>query len=105
MNGRVEANDLDILGVDDLAPERQHAVLGSTISTRAAKAWNAAGLARIGLHEARHTFASYLIASGLSAKAVTVLIGHSSIATTFDRYGHLFPGHEHEARGLLDAYL
>ncbi len=77
----------------------------STISNRAAKAWKAAGLTRIGLHEARHTFASYLIASGLNAKAVTVLIGHSSIATTFDRYGHLFPGHEDEARGLLDAYL
>ena len=23
----------------------------------------------------------------------------------FGRYGHLFPGSEHEARGLLDAYL
>jgi len=31
--------------------------------------------------------------------------GHASIAITFDRYGHLFPGSEHEARGLLDAYL
>jgi hypothetical protein len=27
------------------------------------------------------------------------------IATTFDRYGHLMPGNEAQAAGLLDAYL
>ena len=60
-------------------------------------------LDRITPHECRHTFASYLIASGLNAKAVTTLMGHSSIQITFDRYGHLFPGHEDEAAEGLDA--
>ena len=32
-------------------------------------------------------------------------MGHSSIKVTFDLYGHLFPGSEAEAAGLLDAYL
>jgi hypothetical protein len=32
-------------------------------------------------------------------------MGHSSITLTLDRYGHLFPGNEDEAAGLLDAYL
>jgi hypothetical protein len=32
-------------------------------------------------------------------------MGHSSIQNTFDRYGHLFPGHEDEAAARLDAYL
>jgi integrase len=36
---------------------------------------------------------------------VTVLMGHSSIQITFDRYGHLFPGHEDEAGARLDAYM
>jgi integrase len=49
-------------------------------------------------------FASYLIASGLNAQAVTVLIGHSSLQITFDRYGHLLPGHEDEAAERLDVY-
>lgn len=62
-------------------------------------------LAPIGLHECRHTFASYLIAAGANAKAVQTMMGHSSITTTFDRYGHLFPGHEDEVRSLLDAHL
>src|SRR4051794_11680276 len=32
-------------------------------------------------------------------------MGHSSIETTFARYGHLLPGNESEAAALLDAYL
>jgi len=28
-----------------------------------------------------------------------------SIQITYDRYGHLMPGNEEEAAGLLDAYL
>jgi hypothetical protein len=32
-------------------------------------------------------------------------MGHATIATTMDKYGHLMPGDESEAAGLLDAYL
>jgi hypothetical protein len=32
-------------------------------------------------------------------------MGHASIQITFDRYGHLMPGNEEAAAGLLDAYL
>lgn len=59
----------------------------------------------IGLHEARHTFASLMIAAGVNAKALSTFMGHSSIQITLDRYGHLMPGSEEEAAGLLDAYL
>ena len=46
-----------------------------------------------------------MIAAGVNAKALSTYMGHSSVTITFDRYGHLMPGNEHEARGLLDAYL
>lgn len=59
----------------------------------------------IGLHEGRHTFASILIAAGANAKAVQVAVGHSSIQTTYDIYGHLMPGNESETAALVDAYL
>jgi integrase len=83
---------------------------GSAVSSdrqakRVRKAWSEARLEAIRPHECRHTFASYLIAAGLNAKAVTVLLGHASIQTTFDRYGHLFPGHEDEAAERLNAYI
>jgi integrase len=70
-----------------------------------AKAWRKAGLERITPHEARHVCASILIASGLNAKVVSVLMGQSSIAITFDTYGHLFEGSEAEAAELVGAYL
>jgi integrase len=59
----------------------------------------------IGLHEARHTYASLMIAAGVNVKALSVYMGHSSITITLDRYGHLLPGAEGEAAELLDAYL
>jgi integrase len=59
----------------------------------------------IALHECRHTFASLLIAAGVNAKAISTYMGHASVQITYDRYGHLMPGAEEEAAGLLDAYL
>ncbi len=75
------------------------------VRRRALKAWKAAGLEPIGLHECRHSFASLMIAAGVNAKALSTYMGHASVAITFDRYGHLMPGNELAAAGLLDAYL
>jgi integrase len=41
----------------------------------------------------------------VNAKALATYMGHSSISITLDRYGHLFPGSEGQAAGMLDAYL
>jgi integrase len=76
-----------------------------TLAARASKAWGAANLAGITLHEARHTFASLMIAAGLNAKALSTYMGHASVTITYDRYGHLMPRNEDEAAALLDAYL
>jgi integrase len=78
----------------------------SSMVKAAARAWAAAGLGK-GLtpHEFRHTFASICIAAGVNAKALSTYMGHASIQTTFDLYGHLFPGNEEQAAELLDAYL
>lgn len=77
----------------------------TAVRKRALTAWRLVGLDPIGLHECRHTFASLLIAAGVNAKAITAYLGHASIQTTFDLYGHLMPGNEHEAVALVDAYL
>lgn len=71
----------------------------------AERAWKAAGLEPIGLHQGRHTFASLMIAAGVNAKTLATFMGHASVTTTLDRYGHLMPGSEEEAAALLDAYL
>jgi integrase len=46
-----------------------------------------------------------MIAAGVNPKALSTYMGHASITITLDRYGHLMPGNEAEAAGLLDAYL
>ena len=69
------------------------------------KAWRRADLKTITLHDARHTFASLMIAAGVNARALCSYMGHASVTITFDRYGHLMPGNEDEAATLLDAYL
>jgi integrase len=78
---------------------------GPTVDARAKAAWRRAGLEPITLHEARHTFASLMIAAGVNAKALATYMGHASVTITLDRYGHLMPGNEGEAAALLDAYL
>lgn len=98
----------------------------STVIVRASAAWKAAVIEKareagaadaeiaamkaapfdaLTLHEARHSFASMMIAAGVGAKPLSTYMGHSSISITLDRYGHLMPGSEEEASRQADAYL
>lgn len=93
-------------GVDLVFGLAQHRPFDADRLLRRAKAaWEAAGLERLTLHDCRHTYASLLIHAGANAKALSVTMGHSSIAITIDRYGHLMPGAEAELGALLHAYL
>lgn len=52
----------------------------------------AAGLpSELRFHDLRHTCASILIAQGAHPKEIQARLGHSSIRTTLDTYGHLLP--------------
>jgi integrase len=60
-----------------------------------------AELRRMRFHDLRHTYASLLIAQGAHPKYIQAQLGHASIQTTLDRYGHLMPdAHAAEARKL-----
>lgn len=75
------------------------------VSRIADNAWRDAGLKRITLHGCRHTYASFMIASGVNAHALMTFMGHANIQITHDKYGHLMPGSENEAAALLDSFL
>jgi integrase len=77
----------------------------SGVYQRAQRLWGKQGIGRLTLHPARHTYASLIIAAGENVKAVQAYLGHSSITTTFDRYGHLFPGAEQESAQRLQRFL
>ncbi len=54
-------------------------------------------------HDLRHSAASVLIAQGANPKQIQERLGHASITTTLDRYGHLFDGHDDALIAGLDA--
>lgn len=61
-----------------------------------------AGLPQIRIHDIRHTFASQLLQAGAPIHYVKDQLGHSSIATTVDLYGHCQPGVNRAAINKLD---
>lgn len=77
----------------------------TTMRRRALAAWEVEKLASITPHEARHTFASMLIAAGVDIKAVSEYMGHASIQITVDRYGHLYKDAHEQAVRRVDAFL
>ena len=54
------------------------------------------------IHDLRHSHASWLFAQGLDLLTVQRRLGHESITTTADRYGHLLPGQQKAAAAALD---
>ena len=70
------------------SPSRVESLQALEATKRADKAWKAAKLDRITLHECRHTFASLMIAAGVNAKALQTFMGHANIS---DHLGPLRP--------------
>jgi len=56
------------------------------------------------LHLLRHTHASHMLASGAPVAAVSARLGHSSIRTTLDIYGHMIHGQDEEAVRKWEHY-
>jgi integrase len=49
------------------------------------------------IHDLRHTHVAWLIAARIPDAVIQARLGHESIKTTVDRYGHLFPDLQFEA--------
>jgi integrase len=77
----------------------------TALLARVKRVWGDEGIPYVKPHDARHTFASLLIAAGEDPKRIQSYLGHSTITVTFDVYGHLLPGSEQESAKRLDAFL
>lgn len=65
-----------------------------------------AGLSRdIRFHDLRHTAATLLLASGVNAKVVSEMLGHSSVAITLRIYAHVLPHMQQSAVQAMDDML
>lgn len=76
-----------------------------TLNRYFSQALNRADLPPIRLHDARHTFATWLLEQGVSPKVVQTMLGHSSIAITLDIYSHVSLDLEKQAAATLNAAL
>ncbi|TLQ45798.1 tyrosine-type recombinase/integrase [Streptomyces marianii] len=57
------------------------------------------------LHDLRHTHASWLIAGRIPLPAIQIRLGHESIQTTVDRYGHLVLSLDDDIADAVEAAL
>jgi integrase len=64
-----------------------------------------AGLPKMRLHDLRHSAVAILIAQGVNIKAISELLGHSSVAFTLQVYGHLLEETRKETADKMDAAL
>lgn len=85
--------------------------IGTPLEPRDASRQFAEAAARAGitrrawLHLARHSVASYLIASGAGVKAIQDQLGHVDVGTTLDIYGHLFDEARRDSADTLGRVL
>lgn len=63
------------------------------------------GLPRVRLHDLRHGAASLMLRQGVPLLSVSRAMGHSSIATTSDVYGHIDAGQRREAAEAMERAL
>jgi integrase len=82
------------------------------LQQRVHELWRDMGLEPIGLHEARHTIATWLDHAGVSPKVASEIMGHKTpeyqpgaAAITLRRYTHTLPGQLERARDQLDAFI
>jgi integrase len=82
------------------------------VQRRVHREWRALGLEPIGLHDSRHTAATWLDHAGVSPKVASQLMGHKTpeyqpgaASITLRRYTHTLPGELERARDLLDRFL
>ena len=63
------------------------------------------GLDGLRFHDLRHTFVALWVSLGRNPKEVSKAAGHSSVAFTLDRYGHLYDTDSDTLADELDGFL
>jgi integrase len=56
-------------------------------------------------HDLRHTYASLMVAAGVTPHVIAEQLGHRDARLVLQRYGHLYPGASRQAAIDLDLYL
>jgi len=77
----------------------------SVVKTNRIRLMEAAGVPQVTTHDLRHIAATVMLTAGTAPVIVSQKIGHSSVATTADTYGHVMPSDQSSANDAMAAYL
>ncbi len=69
------------------------------------KALAAEGIAPFRFHDLRHTHVAWLVAGGAPLPHIQARLGHESITTTIDTYGHLVVAGDELISEIIDTAL
>ena len=64
-----------------------------------------AGLPHIRFHDLRHTFATHALASGVDAKTLSGILGHTKASFTLDTYAHVTGDMQRQAAQVMDTFM
>ena len=88
-----------------LTGDKEKFIEPRTMEGRFARILDKCGLDKVNFHVTRHTFATRCVERGMDSKTLSELLGHSSVATTLDRYVHLTMSHKAESVRLIEDLL
>lgn len=88
MHGEYGGLDSDYVFVNLWAEPRGHPLAYPAVHDLVGRLRRSTGVV-FGPHLFRHTYATWLLRRGAGMESVKELLGHASIATTIDTYGHL----------------
>ncbi len=80
-------------------------LIGSNLNVKLKKVCKQAGIEDLHLHSLRHTHASLLINSDISAKIIADRLGHANTNTTLNIYSHVFAETEAKTMQAIDMAL
>ena len=62
-------------------------------------------LPNISFHDLRHTFATHAIASGVDAKTLSTILGHTNPSFTLDTYTHVTTDMQQKASDIIESFM
>ena len=73
--------------------------------SRLKKILREAGLPDIRFHDLRHTFATHALASGVDAKTLEGILGHTNASFTLDTYTHITDDMQKNAAEIVGGFM
>ena len=73
--------------------------------TRMKKLLAEAGLPDMRFHDLRHTFATHALTSGVDAKTLSGILGHTNASFTLDTYTHVTSDMQKTASGIVGGFM